>query len=326
MTPHIQELQDQFEIALQEYVESLPEDTLHAPMKYILSLGGKRIRPVLVMLAGEASGAAPERTISAALAIELFHNFSLVHDDIMDEAPLRRGNVTVHEKWNANTAILAGDAMLIEAYKQLAKAAPEHLNELLDLFNTTSIEVCQGQQLDMDFETSHHVTAAQYVEMISLKTAVLLGCSLKMGAILAGSSAEDAEKIYDFGKLSGIGFQIQDDYLDAFGDPTRFGKQVGGDILSNKKTFLIIRALEKAGLETKKELESIYFGAHGTDDQNKVNRVLEIFRQLEIDADTSAEAVRFFEAARASLADLSVSEGKKKPLLEFLESLQQRDY
>jgi geranylgeranyl diphosphate synthase type II len=162
--------------------------------------------------------------------------------------------------------------------------------------------------------------------MISLKTAVLLGCSLKMGAILAGSSAEDAEKIYDFGKLSGIGFQIQDDYLDAFGDPTRFGKQVGGDILSNKKTFLIIRALEKAGLETKKELESIYFGAHGTDDQNKVNRVLEIFRQLEIDADTSAEAVRFFEAARASLADLSVSEGKKKPLLEFLESLQQRDY
>jgi geranylgeranyl diphosphate synthase type II len=326
MTPHIQELQDRFEIALKAYIEGLPGDSLHAPMKYILSLGGKRIRPVLVMLAGEVYSAPLDHTTSAALAIELFHNFSLVHDDIMDEAPLRRGKTTVHEKWNANTAILAGDAMLIEAYKQLAKAAPEHLNELLELFNNTSIEVCQGQQLDMDFETSSEVTAEEYVEMISLKTAVLLGCSLKMGAILAGSTAEDAVKLYTFGKLSGIGFQIQDDYLDAFGDPSRFGKQVGGDIISNKKTFLIIRAMEKADPETRRQLESIYFSHDGIAQDGKVEKVLSIFRNLGIDRDTMAESVRYFEAARIALEELSVSSEKKKPLLDFLESLQEREY
>jgi geranylgeranyl diphosphate synthase type II len=325
MTSHIQELQGRFELALNDYVKGLPADSLHAPMKYILSLGGKRIRPVLVMLSGEAYGAPPQSTISAALAIELFHNFSLVHDDIMDEAPLRRGNTTVHEKWNANTAILAGDAMLIEAYKQLSKASPGHLSELLDLFNNTSIEVCQGQQLDMDFEKARGVTAAQYVEMISLKTAVLLGCSLKMGAIIAEGPSIDADALYAFGKLSGIGFQIQDDYLDAFGDPKSFGKQVGGDILANKKTFLIIRALEKADERTRADLESIYFNDAETA-EGKVEKVVGIFRDLGIDKDTMAESRRYFEEAREALSRLSVSQEKKQPLYDFLESLQEREY
>ncbi len=324
MIHSVSELQVSFEVALQKYIHALPSDTLHQPMKYILDLGGKRIRPILVMLSGEAFGASMTSTISSALAVELFHNFSLVHDDIMDKAPLRRGSDTVHEKWNSNAAILSGDAMLIEAYKQLACADPKHLAELLDLFNHTSIEVCRGQQLDMDFEKTRDVRVDQYVEMIGLKTAVLLGCSLKMGAIVANASSRDAEGVYAFGKLAGLGFQIQDDLLDAFGDPVQFGKQVGGDIVSNKKTYLIITALEKASGNTRLELEEIYFGNKISVPGEKVKRVLEIFKELGIDVETHNEARKYFTAAEDQLTLLSLPDERKKGLQDFLQSLQKR--
>ncbi len=320
----IDDLQAHFEGALQNYIEKLPDDSLHKPIRYILNLGGKRIRPVLVMLAGEAFGAPVKSTISSALAVELFHNFSLVHDDIMDEAPLRRGKTTVHEKWNSNAAILSGDAMMIEAYRQLACADPRHLTELLELFNTTSIEVCRGQQLDMDFEKLHSIGVDDYVEMIRLKTAVLLGCSLKMGAIVANASMADSEAIYDFGVLAGLGFQIQDDYLDAFGDPEKFGKQVGGDILSNKKTFLVIRALEKAEGDLKKALESNYFNDQTIPSHEKIARVLDIFEHLDIRGETELESGKYFHSAKEKLSRLSISPDKKQGLKTFLENLQMR--
>src|SRR6056297_3754737 len=238
----IDAIRKEFESSLEAYCDSLPNTPLYHPVKYILSLGGKRIRPILVVLSSRAFQGDDKVAFHGALAIEIFHNFSLVHDDIMDEAPLRRGNQTVHSKWNDNAAILSGDAMLIEAYKQIALTGKNCLADVLEVFNATSIEVCEGQQLDMDFEASNSVTVDQYLEMIRLKTAVLIGCALEIGAILAGADDADARSLYEFGKLAGLGFQLQDDYLDAFGDPERFGKQVGGDIISNKKTFLSIRA------------------------------------------------------------------------------------
>ena len=320
----LNELQHQFEDALLKYSDSLPEKTLYQPIEYILSLGGKRVRPVLVLLSGNAFGANQNHLIRAALAVEIFHNFSLLHDDIMDKAPLRRGKPTVHEKWDSNAAILSGDAMLIEAYKQLTMTGEKHLKEMLDLFNTTSLEVCEGQQLDMEFESRTQVFASEYIEMISLKTAVLLGCSLEMGAILGDAQKSDCKHIYNFGKLCGIAFQIQDDYLDAFGNPEDFGKQVGGDILSNKKTYLIIKALEMADVETKKELENIYFQDTIADGDRKVERVLELFRDLGIDEITEQESIRYFQLAKDEIDNTSLSEGDKKGFLGFLELLQSR--
>lgn len=320
----LNELQHQFEDALLKYSDSLPGKTLYQPIEYILSLGGKRVRPVLVLLSGNAFGANQNHLINAALAIEIFHNFSLVHDDIMDKAPLRRGKPTVHEKWDSNAAILSGDAMLIESYKQLTLTGNEHLKEMLDLFNTTSLEVCEGQQLDMEFESRTQVSASEYIEMISLKTAVLLGCSLEMGALLGNAKKSDCKHINNFGKLCGIAFQIQDDYLDAFGNPEDFGKQVGGDILSNKKTYLIIKALEMADAETKMELENIYFQDTIADGDTKVERVLELFRDFGIDEITEQESIRYFQLAKDELDNTSLSEGDKKSFLAFLELLQSR--
>ena len=320
----LNELQHQFEDALLKYSDSLSGKTLYQPIEYILSLGGKRVRPVLVLLAGNAFGANQNHLLNAALAIEIFHNFSLVHDDIMDKAPIRRGKPTVHEKWDSNAAILSGDAMLIEAYKQLALTGEKHLKEVLELFNTTSLEVCEGQQLDMEFESRTQVSAGEYIEMISLKTAVLLGCSLEMGALLGNAKESDCNHIYNFGKLCGIAFQIQDDYLDAFGNPEDFGKQVGGDILSNKKTYLIIKALEMADAETRKELENIYFKDAISDGDAKVERVLELFHDLGIDEITEKESVRYFQLAKDELDNTSLSEGDKKGFLSFLELLQSR--
>lgn len=324
MTKLFSGLHECFEDALKEYTNSLPANPLHEPIKYILSLGGKRIRPILVLLSGKAFNAGQEQLLSAALAVEIFHNFSLVHDDIMDKAPLRRGKSTVHKKWNSNAAILSGDAMLIEAYKQLGKAGGHQLSSILELFNTTSLEVCEGQQLDMDFEMLTDVSVGEYIEMIKLKTAVLLGCSLKMGALLGNASEKDCEHIYNFGMLSGIGFQIQDDYLDAFGDPENFGKQVGGDILSNKKTYLIIKALELADNEKRKELENIYFQNAIADGSAKIERVLSIFKDLEIDKVTELESIKHFELAQKELDSTSLSTEQKTGFLEFLEMLQGR--
>lgn len=324
MIKHLDLLQNKFESALVNYSESLPDNPLHQPIRYILSLGGKRIRPALVLLSGKAFGAAEGQLIRAALAVEIFHNFSLVHDDIMDKAPLRRGKTTVHEKWDSNAAILSGDAMLIEAYKQLSLCGHEYLQEILDLFNTTSLEVCEGQQLDMDFENLTSVSVGEYIEMIRLKTAVLLGCSLQMGALLGNASKEDCKHIYNFGKLCGIAFQIQDDYLDAFGNPENFGKQVGGDILSNKKTYLIIKSLELASAEGRAELESIYFKNAIPDSDQKVKRVLELFREMKIDEITEQEFLRYFQLAKAELDNSSLSDVQKESFLEFLEMLQER--
>ncbi len=315
---------DSFEKGLEAYRENLPKTNLYQPIDYILSLGGKRIRPLLVLLAGKAYKGSDESLLPAAIAIEVFHNFSLVHDDIMDEAPLRRGKPTVHAKWDDNAAILSGDTMLIEAYKLLAKSSREKLPEIIDLFNTTSVEVCEGQQSDMDFETRENVSPEEYIQMIKHKTAVLLGCALKMGGILGGASEEDQQNLYDFGVKAGIGFQIQDDYLDAFGDPETFGKQVGGDIISNKKTFLTIAALKGAKGSTKSELEGIFFHERIQDPKQKVARVLEIYKELGIDRLSRDESDAYFQSAHDLLKKLDIDDAARRGFFAFLEALQVR--
>jgi geranylgeranyl diphosphate synthase type II len=326
MNQNITRFQAAFEGELAAFRIDLPHDNLHEPVHYILGLGGKRIRPVLVMLAGEAFGASVERSLPAALAVELFHNFSLVHDDIMDAAPLRRGKPTVHHKWNQNTAILSGDAMLIEAYKQLARCGVENLPALLDLFNVTAAEVCLGQQYDMDFEKMPEVGEARYIEMITLKTAVLLGCSLKMGALIAGATNEDCDRIYNFGKMAGLAFQIQDDYLDAFGNPDSFGKQVGGDILANKKTLLSTYALQVAEDELKVELTAMFADDHQCSPDEKVARVQDIFRSTAADVHALDKAHFYFTEAEALLKQLNLPTAQKAVLDDFLDGLRVRQY
>jgi geranylgeranyl diphosphate synthase type II len=324
MSPSLQELHEKFETALASYSSSLPKTNLYEPIKYILGLGGKRIRPILALLSAKLYQASEEQSISAALAIEIFHNFSLVHDDIMDLAPLRRGKETVHKKWDDNAAILSGDAMLIEAYKQLAKIDSSLHGEVLKLFNDTSLEVCEGQQRDMDFEERDDVTVQEYVDMISLKTAVLLGCSLKMGAIIGKASSQEADLLYDFGKSAGIAFQIQDDYLDAFGDPVKFGKQVGGDILSNKKTFLILHALKEANTDDREELKKIYFEDSMNDPEEKVRRVKELFSMYGVDSFARSQSEFYFKEAISALEKLEFTTEEKSGFYDFLDLLRFR--
>ena len=258
---------------------------LYAPIAYIMELGGKRIRPVLTLMATDAYQGKVEQSLPAALAVELFHNFTLMHDDIMDEAPLRRGQQTVHEKWDLNTGILSGDALLVQAYQALEAYPDEMHSKLTRLLSQTALEVCEGQQYDIDFEQQKQTTIAAYLEMIRLKTAVLVGCALKMGAYIVGKEEEEAQKIYDFGIALGMAFQIQDDYLDAFGDPKSFGKQLGGDIIENKKTILYHKALHLGTEEQKKELEQ-WFESKG---DIKAEEKIEAVKQLFI-ATTAAEA------------------------------------
>lgn len=324
MNAQIETLQKKCDKAIEAYRNSLPDNNLYRPVRYILSLGGKRIRPILVLLAGKTFDAEENQLINAALAVEIFHNFSLLHDDIMDNAPLRRGKQTVHCKWNENTGILSGDAMLIEAYKMLAHAGGAHLHKLLNLFNVTSLEVCHGQQLDMDFEVRPHVSTVEYLEMIRLKTAVLLGCSLQMGAIIGDASAQDAKHLYNFGQETGIAFQIQDDLLDVFGDPGKVGKQVGGDIIANKKTFLIIKALEIAEPTIRRELEDIYFRNAIADNAAKVNRVLTLFKNIGVDKMTKKESFRHFQQAEIELDNTSLTAEQKANYREFLKSIRTR--
>lgn len=294
---------------------------LYDAAQYILGLGGKRIRPVAVLMGNELFDALHPDAIPVAQAFELFHNFSLIHDDIMDKAPLRRGHPTVHMKYGEPTALLAGDVMLVRCYELLSHLQPDVLGRILRLFNDTAKGVCEGQQMDMDFEQRSEVHLDEYVEMITLKTSVLLAACFQAGAILGGAGTGSQQHLYAFGKNLGIAFQVQDDYLDAFGDPAKFGKQVGGDILANKKTFLLIRALETGTPAQQRELRELleYRGA------DKVARVLELFRAIGVDAWANELKQAYFQQAWQHLDDTPVMSARKVALQELAEYLIQRE-
>ena len=296
--------------------------TLYDPNRYFLQLGGKRIRPVLCLMGNELFDEITEDAWNVANAIELFHNFTLIHDDIMDKAPLRRGMQTVHEKYGESTALLAGDVMLVAAYDYLNNVSTTYSKKIIHLFNKTAKEVCEGQQLDMDFEKQDDVDLAAYLNMITLKTSVLLAASLKMGAILGGALERNQNLLYEFGKKLGLAFQVQDDYLDAFGDPEKFGKQVGGDIKANKKTFLLIHALETASAEQKEELGQLLQSNH----DKKVDGVLSIFRQCKVDEWAKELKEQYSKEAFQHLEDIAVLSKRKQPLKELASFLVQRQY
>jgi geranylgeranyl diphosphate synthase type II len=297
---------------------------LYEPITYILGLGGKRLRPLLTLMTTEIFDTDYKKALDAALAIEVFHNFSLVHDDIMDDAPLRRGNATVHEKWDVNTGILSGDAMLINAYQLFENYEGEVFRSLAKLFSKTAIEVCEGQQYDVDFETRDDVTMPGYLKMIEYKTAVLLGAAMKMGAIIANVPETTQNDIYEFGKNLGIAFQLQDDYLDAFGDPETFGKQLGGDIIENKKTFLYLKSLASVTKEEAKELEHL-FSIQPQDVSEKINTVKNIFINSGAAEKTKEEIAFYTEKAFQVLEKLPINEAKKTLLKKFGISLMQRE-
>ncbi len=293
---------------------------LYEPIRYILNIGGKRIRPLLTLLSCQLFGDKPEKAINQAMAVEIFHNFSLMHDDIMDEAPLRRGNDTVHKQWNQNVAILSGDAMLIIAYQHLQKEAEQNLDELLRCFNDTALKVCDGQQFDMEFEGREDVSSEEYIKMISLKTAALLSGSLQLGAIQAGADAAQQKNIGEFGHHLGVAFQLQDDYLDAYGDPKSFGKQVGGDILANKKTILYLSALESDNDELRTELWDIYH-KNRLEGQTKITRCLELFDALGAKDKVEELKEKHFELATQALLKCNGVPEIEKALVQLAEKL-----
>lgn len=295
--------------------------TLFEPITYILSLGGKRVRPALALMAYNLYKNDIEKVIPIAKAIEIFHNFTLLHDDLMDRADMRRGKPTVHIKWDDNTAVLSGDAMLIEAYKEIVKVESEHLPEVLDLFSTTAIEICCGQQYDMEFEKRMDVTIPEYIEMIRLKTAVLLGCALKEGAIVAGASASDADNLYDFGINVGLGFQLKDDLLDVYGDSASFGKRIGGDILCNKKTFLLINALSS---NSKRKDLIAWINKDKFEENEKIESITHIYNELGLKKISEELISDYYDKAVISLKKVSIAEDRKKELYALAESLMSR--
>ncbi len=296
--------------------------SLYQPNEYFLKLGGKRVRPVLCLMGNELFDDIREDAWDVAAAIELFHNFTLIHDDIMDKAPLRRGMETVHTRYGENTALLAGDVMLVKAYEYISRIDNSYLHAVIQLFNQTAREVCEGQQWDMDFEKREMVKLDEYLRMIELKTSVLLAASLKMGAILGGAGERNQNLLYEFGRKLGIAFQVQDDYLDAFGDPQKFGKQVGGDILANKKTFLLIHAMESASAGQQKELGKLLSG----NEAGKVENVLKIFRDCKVDEWALQLKNKFLDEAFAHLEDIAVLSKRKQPLKELAQFLVQREH
>jgi len=295
--------------------------SLYDPIKYILDIGGKRIRPYLVLMSTSTFGKDPKLSLNAALSVECFHNFTLMHDDIMDSAALRRGNETVHLKWDTNQSILSGDALLIYSYKLLEDYSPNIFKKLNNVLNTTALQVCEGQQFDMDFEKNPNVTFDSYINMIKLKTAVLVGASLQMGAIIAEANPNDLIKIYDFGVNLGIAFQLQDDYLDTFGEQSLVGKSIGGDIIENKKTALYHLSLANANNEQSKTLKSLYNGNNSID---KVFKVTQIFKDTKGDLDNLKLVEHFTNLALNSLNELSISSVKKEELIDFSHSLLNR--
>ena len=319
----IEKYQKEFLEYLEQYSALKEPKNLYEPIQYILTLGGKRLRPVLTLITAEIFETDYKQALDAALSVEVFHNFSLVHDDIMDAAPLRRGQETVHEKWDINTGILSGDAMLILAYQLFENYNGDTFRALAKLFSKTALQVCEGQQYDIDFETRDDVTIPEYLKMIEYKTAVLVGAAMQMGAIVAEASEEDQSSIYEFGMNLGIAFQLQDDYLDAFGDPETFGKRVGGDIIENKKTYLYLKAVEFSSEEHKKQLQQLY-SVSPSDTADKVETIKQLFVSSGSAEATKREIKNHTNKAFSVLEKLDISEYKKDVLKQFGGSLMNR--
>lgn len=311
-----------------EFIEQLPYDrqpqSLYDPVKYVLSIGGKRVRPVLMLLAYNLYKEDPERILMPACALETYHNYTLLHDDLMDNADVRRGLPTVHRKWDANTAILSGDSMLVLAYHRMLQCDADKQPEVMSLFTETALEIGEGQQYDMEFENRDDVTEEEYIEMIRLKTSVLLACAMKIGGILAGASAEDADNLYKFGEQVGLAFQLQDDLLDVYGDPKVFGKAVGGDITCNKKTYMLINAFLRANSEQRAELER-WVSAKDFDRQEKVAAVTEIYNQIGIRHICEEKINYYFEQSKKYLAKINVADERKQTLLQYTAEMMKRE-
>lgn len=311
-----------------KFIEELPYDrkpySLYEPIKYVLSMGGKRIRPVLMLLAYNLYKDDPDDILMPACALETYHNYTLLHDDLMDNADVRRGLPTVHRKWNANTAILSGDSMLVLAYQRIAQCRPDKLKPILDLFTETALQIGEGQQYDMDFEQRNDVTEDEYIEMIRLKTSVLLACAVKIGAMLADAPAEDAENLYVFGEQMGLAFQLQDDLLDVYGDPKVFGKATGGDITSNKKTYMLINAFLRANDEQRRELTK-WCTAKDFDRQEKIAAVTGIYDKIGIRELCEARINHYFDESMKNLAKVNVLEERKEALRQFTLEMMKRE-
>lgn len=319
---NIENYKEDFLSYLNKKIELKEPVNLYKPIKYILEIGGKRLRPILVLMICDLFQEDSKKALNAALSIEVFHNFTLVHDDIMDSAPIRRGKETVHKKWDKNTGILSGDAMLIMAYQCIESYEPELFKKLMILFSKTALEVCEGQQWDIDFETRNDVTIDEYIRMITYKTSVLIGAAMQMGAMVANASEKEINAIYNFGLYLGLAFQLQDDYLDTFGNSETFGKQIGGDIIENKKTYLYLKALEICKENEQKELYNLY----NSNDLNeaKVENVTSIFKENNIDKLVKDEIQNYTEKAFEYLKELSISDEKKQVLKNFGLSLMKR--
>ena len=320
---------DQILKLVNDYLVQLPYDrrpaSLYEPIRYVLSMGGKRIRPVLMLLSYNLFKEDPETILMPACALETYHNYTLLHDDLMDNADLRRGHETVHKKWNANTAILSGDSMLVLAYQRMQQCSSDKMAEVLALFTETALEIGEGQEYDMAFEHRDDVSEEEYIEMIRLKTSVLLACALKIGAILAGASKEDADNLYRFGEQIGLAFQLQDDFLDVYGDTRVFGKAIGGDITSNKKTFMLINALNHANEEQRRQLES-WIGATEFDRDEKVAAVTRLYNEIGIDRMAQDKIAYYFEQSRKYLQAVSVDESRKAELAAYAQHMMNRQY
>jgi len=319
-----EELQDIISAAFNRASFRFEPSSLYNPIEYMMDLGGKRLRPLLTLMSCDMFGGEIENALAPAIGLELFHNFTLLHDDIMDVAPRRMGRETVYKKWNTNSAILSGDTLFVMAYEYVTKTNSSLLPEVLELFNDTARKVCEGQQYDMDYEHRTDVSIEDYIRMIRLKTAVLIACSLKLGAIIAGAAAGDADLIYTFGEHLGLAFQLQDDYLDVFGEVKKFGKEIGNDIVTNKKTFLYLKAFELAKAESLEKLNE-HFHKKTIKQAEKINMITGIYRELHIDAMTRLLIDDYFSKALAVLSDISIEEGKKKFLLELAGQMVNRE-
>lgn len=310
-------------------IDALPLDRepamLYAPIKYILSIGGKRIRPVLMLLAYNMYKDNVADIMPQACAIEAYHNYTLLHDDLMDNADMRRGHETVHKRWNANTAILSGDTMLVIAYEYMMKGQTANLPKLLQLFTKTAIEIGEGQQYDMDFESRQDVSEEEYIEMIRLKTSVLLACALKMGAMLAEAPESDQENLYKYGEQVGLAFQLQDDYLDVFGDENVFGKAIGGDIVSNKKTYMLIKALELSGKRQREELES-WITASKFDEKEKIAAVARLYKEIGIDTLAKEKINYYYNQSKEYLEAVNLPAERKQELADYVSVMMNRQY